>query len=99
MDMQSSRSNPKKSPAHSTDAHQKELQVKLRDAAEDGNTDEVIRLLGGGVSVDATDEDGRSPLWTASGNGHYDVVKKLIEAGANINQTDKVSVASMVFSA
>lgn len=30
--------------------------MKLRDAAEDGNTDEVIRLLGGGVSVDATDE-------------------------------------------
>ena len=30
--------------------------MKLRGAAEDGNTDEVIRLLDAGVNVDATDE-------------------------------------------
>ena len=33
-----------------------ELEGKLIDAARDGSTEEVIRLLDGGVNVDATDE-------------------------------------------
>ena len=55
-------------------------------AAFEGHAGVVDLVLEVGSRVDATDNDGRSPLLLASQEGHVDAVKRLIRAGSNVNQ-------------
>eukprot|EP00731_Ephydatia_muelleri_P011877 Em0006g771a len=65
---------------------------KLRDAARDGNLEDVITLLDEGTQIDATDWYGWTPLMRASSGGHVTCVQLLVDRGAQINHQDKVSV-------
>jgi len=58
----------------------------LRQAATDGNLNQVEILLGKGVSLRTADERGASPLLLATKSGHRDVVALLLEKGASVNQ-------------
>ena len=58
------------------------------DAARSGDTAELKEYLELGVSVDATDEDGRTPLHCAAGEGQLDAVKLLINKGCCIDPAD-----------
>eukprot|EP00731_Ephydatia_muelleri_P013359 Em0007g669a len=75
----------------------KQLEQQLRDAARDGRTVELTRLLDQGINIEATDEDGRTPLGFAAGFGHVDCVKVLLDRGANIDHQTKVGRTSLMY--
>lgn len=60
----------------------------LHRAALDGNAAECERLVRGGLPVDATDDDGVTPLAWAVFYCKTDVVRKLIELGTDVNHID-----------
>lgn len=63
--------------------------AKLDDAAEAGEEEMVIQLLGEGVSPNFANSYGYTPLWRAAGRGHTRIVQRLLETGdANIESTD-----------
>eukprot|EP00731_Ephydatia_muelleri_P013368 Em0007g678a len=73
-----------------------QLEQQLRDASRDGRTEELTRLLDQGINIEATDEDGRTPLGFAAGFGHVDCVKVLLERGANIDHQTKDGWTSLM---
>jgi ankyrin repeat protein len=66
---------------------------KLHFAADEGNLEEVKRLIENGYDVNAFD-DGMSftPLHYAVANEHYKVAECLLEAGANINANEEEKI-------
>ena len=58
------------------------------DAARSGDTAKLKECVELGVSVDVTDEDGRTPLHCAAGEGQVDTVKLLINKGCCIDPED-----------
>jgi ankyrin repeat protein len=58
---------------------------ELRTAASEGNLLRVETLLGQGVTAQAADERGVTPLFMAAKNGHRDVVALLLKHGATMN--------------
>jgi ankyrin repeat protein len=58
---------------------------KLRLAAAEGNLLRVQTFLGQGISAQAADGRGMTPLFWAAKNGHPDVVALLLERGAAMN--------------
>ena len=59
---------------------QKRLNRDLLEAAEEGRISRVRRLLSMGASINARDENGKSPLALASHNGHNKTTRILLEA-------------------
>lgn len=64
-------------------------------AAFYGFLETVKQLVWDGEDVDASDQDGATPVWIAALMGHLDVVEFLAEQGANLNAvtTNGASVA------
>lgn len=58
---------------------------QLREAAAEGNALRVQTFLEQGVTVQAADERGITPLFMAAKNGHRNVIALLLEHGAAIN--------------
>jgi ankyrin repeat protein len=58
------------------------LNNQLRNAALDGDTEAVNRLLGQGAKVGVADRRG-TPLMIATAQGHLDTVRALLSAGAS----------------
>lgn len=73
--------------------------AKLLNAAADGDTYKVYRLLARGADANAKTEDGITALMVATlsaWNGHTKIVKALIDAGADVNaETEKGTTALM----
>jgi ankyrin repeat protein len=69
----------------------------LREAAFGGQTKTVEQLLSEGISVDATDEDGRTALMLASYNGHDTAVSLLLDAGSKINVQDSLGRTALMY--
>ncbi|WP_327351886.1 ankyrin repeat domain-containing protein [Streptomyces sp. NBC_01304] len=61
---------------------------RLLDAARRGDAAEVRAALDAGASVEARDEDLRSPLLIASLNSHVEAARVLVAAGADPNAQD-----------
>ncbi|TET06258.1 ankyrin repeat domain-containing protein, partial [Candidatus Dependentiae bacterium] len=57
----------------------------LIQAAEDGNLEQVRRLLDRGANINAVDEGGWTPLYSAAYWGHKAIGNLLIDRGANVN--------------
>ena len=53
-----------------------------------GNLEGVQGMVAGGVSVNAVDEQQRTPLMWAAFNGHTPVIKYLLEQGAELDARD-----------
>jgi hypothetical protein len=64
---------------------QKALNGALLEAAESGETDDIIRLLDSGADVNAAVDGDGSPLIVAAGAGRIAVVKLLLDRGADLN--------------
>ncbi|MFE7608953.1 ankyrin repeat domain-containing protein [Streptomyces celluloflavus] len=60
--------------------------ARLAQAAYDGDTPLVARLLGEGVAVDGLNSGGRTALDLAVQRGHDEVVRLLVGAGADLEQ-------------
>jgi len=54
-------------------------------AAESGETDQVLQWIEDGVNINTTDAEGRTAILAATHGNQVDTVIALIEAGANIN--------------
>ncbi len=70
------------------DAEPGRLTTALNRAAMIGDTDAVEAILARGVSVNARDASGRTPLIEASFGGHSNTVKFLLSRGAQVNIKD-----------
>jgi ankyrin repeat protein len=61
--------------------------LELHSAAMAGDRQTVEALLAAGQSVDAPDEQNRSPLYLAAKFGHVEVVTLLLDRGADVNRS------------
>ena len=66
-----------------------EERKKLFSAAEEGDVNMIKALIKKGVDVNATDEDGWSPLHMAAAKDHSEVIKVLLSHGADVNAKNK----------
>jgi ankyrin repeat protein len=57
-------------------------------ACSDGNIECVKSLIKSGVSINAQDENGYSPIHAAVSYGHADLIEFLLDNGANISLRD-----------
>ncbi len=69
----------------------------LRDAALNGNTATVKKLLSENTKADVTDEDGRNALMLASYNGHTEISRLLLDAGTDVNLKDNYGRTALMF--
>lgn len=69
---------------------------RLHFSAQDGDLDEVKKLLGQGYSVNIFDETAYTPLHYAAMKGHAEVMKFLINAGADVNIYDVKNIGNTV---
>ena len=58
--------------------------IRLIEAARNGETNLVRRLIANGLCIDASDANGVTALIIASMGGHADVVGELVLSGANL---------------
>ncbi|OQR86166.1 hypothetical protein ACHHYP_10879 [Achlya hypogyna] len=77
----------------------KEADVRLAQAAKDGNVTDVTRLLDAGLDPNAVDEDGHAPLYLAAAKGHHAAVSVLLHARADINRSDRVGQTPLLIAA
>jgi ankyrin repeat protein len=63
--------------------------ASLVQATDQGQVDEVDRLLSSGISPDEATSDGITPLFVACGKGYDKIVKRLIDSKANVNAAVK----------
>jgi hypothetical protein len=57
----------------------------IAEAAEDGDVDEVRRLLDAGADPNIRDDNGETPLFRALQGNHYEVAELLIDRGATVS--------------
>lgn len=72
-------------PATSAPKVSPDLNKKLLDAAEAGDTSEVQSLLRGGADANPKGSYGHTALMGAAVRGHTDTVRTLLKAGADVN--------------
>lgn len=73
------------------------MEEAFRNAAFEGNSTEVDRLLSQNISFDAIDADGRSALMLCCFNGHTQIAEKLIKLGASVNKTDFMGRTALMY--
>ena len=64
------------------------INLKLDDAINRGNLEEVKELLSQGADIEYQDSFGSTPLMNASWIGSTELVEYLLSRGANINHLD-----------
>jgi len=62
--------------------------VRLHEAAREGDVASIERLLAAGLPIDAQDADGRTPIMVATVARRTDAVRALVDAGADVDIRD-----------
>ncbi|XP_071732599.1 acyl-CoA-binding domain-containing protein 1-like isoform X2 [Rutidosis leptorrhynchoides] len=60
----------------------------IHDFAREGDVQNLLKCLEGGISVDTKDSEGRTPLHWAVDRGHTDVAELLLSKNADVNIKD-----------
>jgi ankyrin repeat protein len=71
---------------------------QLHYAAQDGNIEEVARLVGEGFAINQFDYLSRTPLHYAVEGEHYLVAKWLLENGADVNANEEEKIGETALS-
>jgi len=71
--------------------------ISVHEAALNGLTADIEKMIAEGTDIDIKDEDGRTPLMYASFNGHSVIMQKLISKGAKVNQSDNYGRTALMF--
>ena len=69
----------------------------FRQAAHDGQLEQVKALLKSGVACDVIDPDGHTALMFAAFNGHSEIVIYLLDAGAEIDKRDYMDRTALLY--
>lgn len=64
-----------------------------------GDTDKILGLIRGGVSVNVKDNVGRTPLHVACSSGNVEGVRLLIHMGAEVNAVDNIGNTPLTIAA
>jgi ankyrin repeat protein len=72
-----------------------EKPANLFDAAINGDSSTMQKLLAEGMAVNAKGEDGYTPLMAASSLGREDIVKILLKANADLNAVNNDGLTAM----
>jgi len=64
------------------------MDVRLHEAAAAGDLDAIHRLLAAGLTIDARDADGRTPILRAVMTRQTAAVRALVDAGADVDIRD-----------
>jgi uncharacterized protein len=75
------------------------MEEAFRDAAFEGELENVKALQNKGVDCNATDQEGHTALMFAAFNGHSDVLHYLIENGAVVDQRDMMDRTALLYGA
>ena len=74
------------------------MALSIHDAAEEGDLEEVMRLIQEDPEiVDEIDDNESTALHLACIDGHVEVVSYLLDQGANINTTDNVDATPLYY--
>lgn len=71
----------------------------LREAASNGDVDELSRLIQSGTDLNSTDDTGCSALWLAAYHSHARAVAVLIESSADIELPNEVGMTPLMAAA
>ena len=71
--------------------------ISIHEAALNGQSAEVTKMLEEGADVNAKDQDGRTALMYAAFNGHTEIIEKLIRKGASVNLCDSFGRTALMF--
>lgn len=71
----------------------------MRDAALNGDLQQVRQAIEQGIDVNKADQAGRTALMLASFNGHKDIVQLLLENGANVEDRNTDGRTALIFAA
>jgi general secretion pathway protein A len=88
-----------RSPAPAVTRRASPMALALLDSTEGGNLTEVRALLAAGVSPDARDKTGMTPLMVAVVNDHGAVAELLLARGADVNAADDGGVTAVMLAA
>jgi ankyrin repeat protein len=69
----------------------------LRQAALDGQLNQVNSLMEAGTKVDSPDADGHTALMFAAFNGHSDIVLLLLDQGAALDRRDLMGRTALLY--
>ena len=69
---------------------------QLHFAAQDGDIEEVKRLLYNGQQPNTFDELGKTPLHYAAERGHLEIMRLLLASGADVNAHDEPGIGNTV---
>ncbi len=87
----------KLSPMIQAEAETPEKNQSLREAALEGNSNEVKRLVLEGANINATDEEGRDALMLAAYNGHTNILSVLLDHGADVQRIDSSGRTALMY--
>ena len=71
--------------------------ISIHQAALDGQSAEVMRILSEGSDINTKDQEGRTALMYAAFNGHTGIMEKLLGKGASINLSDNFGRTALMF--
>ena len=70
---------------------------EIRQAALEGDGENVNKLLEAGTLVNAMDQDGHTALMFAAFNGHSEIVLALLESGAGVDRRDLMGRTALLY--
>lgn len=73
--------------------------MKAAQGWNEGDLEEVVKLLKAGADVNQADDNGATALSWAACKGQLEILGKLLDAGANVNQASKVGMTTMMHAA